>query len=81
MPLAGAARGRIANSATLLSKPGCPYCAAARDNLQRRNVRYVDHNVKADRAALDRMLELNGGKRMVPTIVEGDQVQVGFHGY
>jgi glutaredoxin len=69
------------DSATLFSKPGCPYCAAARDDLRRRNVRYVDHNVIADRAALDRMLDLNGGKRMVPTIVEGDQVKVGFHGY
>jgi glutaredoxin len=69
------------NSATLFSKPSCPYCAAARDDLQRRNVRYVEHNVIADRAALDRMLDLNGGKRRVPTIVEGDQVKVGFHGY
>ena len=71
----------MTNSATLFSKPGCPYCAAARDNLQRCNVHYVDHNVIADRAALDRILDLNSGKRMVPTIVEGDQVQVGFHGY
>ena len=69
------------NPATLFSKPGCPECAAARDNPQRCNVHYVDHNVIADRAALDRMLDLNSGKRMVPTIVEGDQVKVGFHGY
>ena len=69
------------DSATLFSKPGCPYCVAARDDLQRRSVRYVDYNVIADRAALDRMLDLNGGKRMVPTIVEGDRVKVGFHGY
>jgi glutaredoxin len=69
------------NSAILFSKPGCPYCAAAREDLQRRNVRFVEHNVEADRAALDRMLALNSGKRMVPTIVEGDEVQVGFHGY
>jgi glutaredoxin len=69
------------NCATLFSKPGCPYCAAARDDLRRRNVRYVDHNIIDDRAALDRMLDLNGGKRMVPTIVEGNQVKVGFHGY
>ncbi len=62
-------------------KPGCPYCAAAKDDLQRRGVRFREHNVKADPAALQRMLDLNGNRRQVPTIVEGDQVRVGFHGY
>lgn len=69
------------HAATIFSKPGCPYCAAAKDDLQRRRVTYVEHDVMADRAALARMLDLNGGKLMVPTIVEDDQVQVGFHGY
>jgi glutaredoxin len=69
------------STATIFTKPGCPYCAAAKDDLQRRKIRYVEHNVQADRAALDRMLALNGRKRMVPTVVEGDQVKVGFHGY
>jgi glutaredoxin len=69
------------SSATILTKPGCPYCAAAKDDLQRRKVRHVEYNVQADPAALDRMLGLNGRKRRVPTIVEGGQVKVGFHGY
>lgn len=69
------------SDATLYTKPGCPYCAAARDDLQRRGVHYTEHNVKADQAALLRMLELNGNRRQVPTIVQGDQVSVGFHGY
>ena len=66
---------------TIFTKPGCPYCAAARDDLKQRKIQYTEHNVKADRAALRRMLELNGSRRQVPTIVEGDIVQVGFHGY
>jgi len=66
---------------TLYTKPGCPYCAAARDDLQRRGVHYSEHNVKSDQAALRRMLGLNGNRRQVPTIVQGDQVSVGFHGY
>jgi glutaredoxin 3 len=66
---------------TLYTKPGCPYCAAAKDDLQRRGVRYTEHNVKADQAALRRMLELNGNQRQVPTIVQGDRVSVGFNGY
>ena len=69
------------STAALFSKPGCPYCTAARDDLRHRQVTYVEHDVMADRAALARMLDLNGGKRMVPTIVEDDQVRVGFHGF
>lgn len=66
---------------TIYTKPGCPYCAAARDDLQQQGIRYAEHNVKADQAALRRMLELNGNRRQVPTIVQGGKVTVGFHGY
>jgi glutaredoxin 3 len=66
---------------TIYTKSGCPYCAAAKDDFERRNVRYTEHNVKQSRGALKRMLELNGGRRQVPTIVEGSQVTVGFNGY
>jgi glutaredoxin len=66
---------------TIYAKPGCPYCAAAMDDMQRRNVSYIKHNVQQDQAALKKMLELNGGRRQVPTIVQGNQVTVGFNGY
>lgn len=66
---------------TLYTKPGCPYCAAARDDLQQRGIGYSEHNVQADPAALRQMLALNGNRRQVPTIVQGDHVTVGFHGY
>jgi glutaredoxin 3 len=67
--------------ATIYTKPGCPYCAAAKDDLTRRGIRYVEHNVEADPVALRRMLERNGGRRHVPTLVQDGQVTVGFHGY
>jgi glutaredoxin 3 len=66
---------------TIFTKPGCPYCAAAKDDFQRQGVRYVEHNVKADKKALRRMLELNGGQRRVPTIIQDKRVTVGFNGY
>ena len=69
------------NDVTIYTKPGCPYCAAAKDDLQQRSVRYTEHNVKSDSAALRRMLKLNGGRRQVPTLVQGDRVTVGFNGY
>jgi glutaredoxin 3 len=30
---------------TLYTKPGCPYCAAAMDDLQKRGIQYTEHNV------------------------------------
>lgn len=64
----------------IFTKPGCPYCAAAKDHFQRQGIHYTEYNVTADPSALRRMLELNGGRRQVPTIVQDDRVTVGFHG-
>jgi glutaredoxin len=36
--------------------------------------------VKADNAALQRMLAHSRGRRSVPVIVDGDQVTIGFDG-
>ncbi len=66
---------------TIFTKPGCPYCAAAKEEFRRRGVQYEEYNVREDPAALRRMLELNGGQHRVPTIVEGNKATVGFHGY
>jgi glutaredoxin 3 len=66
---------------TIYTKQGCPYCAAAKDDLRQRGVAFQEHDVLKDGAALRRMLELNGGRRHVPTIVQGGRVSVGFDGY
>ena len=66
---------------TIYTKPGCPYCAAAKDDLQQRGVHYSEHNVKADQSALRDMLKLNGNRRQVPTIVQDGRATVGFNGY
>jgi len=66
---------------TIYTKPGCPYCAAAREEMQRDGVQFAEHNVKADKSALREMLELNGDRRQVPTIVRDGKVTVGFNGY
>jgi glutaredoxin 3 len=66
---------------TIYTKPGCPYCAAAKADLQQRGLAYTERNVQADRTALRDMLELNGNRRHVPTLVQDGQVTVGFHGH
>jgi glutaredoxin len=70
----------MADEVVIYGKDSCPYTAAAVEDYQGRNVpvRYI--NVKKDRAELDRMLALTGGRREVPVILEAGRVTVGFGG-
>jgi glutaredoxin 3 len=68
-------------SVVLYTAPGCPHCAEAREDLEWRGVEFVEYDVEADEGARARMLELSGGIRLVPVIVEaGRSVQVGWQG-
>lgn len=71
----------MTKSVTIYTKPGCPFCIAAKADLKLKRVEYTEYNVKADPERLEEMLQLNGGQRSVPTIVEGEKVTVGFAGY
>jgi mycoredoxin len=64
----------------IFSKPTCPYTRGLRRKLEHDGVTYVEHDVQSDPAMLQLMLKLNGGQRNVPTLRQGDQVTVGFHG-
>lgn len=65
----------------LYTAPGCQYSAAARENLELRGVEFVEYDVESDPEARRRMLQLTGGTRTVPVIVEeGKPVQVGWTG-
>jgi glutaredoxin 3 len=67
----------MANSVELYVTAGCPYCASAREDLEWRGVDFVEYDVEQDRDAYERMLELTGGNRTVPVIVEeGKPVEV-----
>jgi glutaredoxin len=64
----------------IFGKGSCAYTNAARQSYAGRGyqVEYLD--VKADPAAMARFLELSGGARRVPLIVERGRVTVGFDG-
>jgi glutaredoxin 3 len=62
------------------TKPGCPYCAAAKEDLKNRGISYEEFDVTAGRQYADEALQYSRGQRMVPIIVTGDDVQVGFNG-
>ncbi len=60
---------------------GCPYCAAAREDLEWRGIAFVEYDVERDPTARERMLQITGGARTVPVIVEeGKPAQVGWMG-
>jgi glutaredoxin 3 len=59
----------------------CPHCAAAREDLEWRGIAFVEYDVERDPQARARLLQLTGGTRTVPVIVEESKpVQIGWMG-
>lgn len=64
----------------IYGKDSCPYTQAAREDYQRRGVRFDYINVKKHPAELERMLACSHGQRAVPVIVDDGVVTIGFGG-
>jgi glutaredoxin 3 len=64
----------------IFGKDSCPYTMAARDDCTARGVAFEYVNVKKNPAQLAEMLQHSGGRRVVPVIVDGDVVTIGFAG-
>ena len=65
----------------LYTASGCEFSASAREDLEWRGVEFVEFDVENDPNARERMLQLTGGSRTVPVIVEdGKPVQIGWMG-
>ena len=64
----------------IYTKPGCPYCAAAMRDLRERGLSYEEISVESNPAARAEVMRLSDGSGIVPILVEGDKVKVGFDG-
>ena len=64
----------------IYTKPGCPYCAAARKDLEERGKPYEEISIKDNPKAAAEVMRLSGGKGIVPVLVSGEEVKVGFGG-
>jgi len=65
---------------TIYTKPGCPYCAAAKQDFEERGIEYEEINIENNPEALKEAMRLSDGKIIVPIIVAGDEVKIGFGG-
>lgn len=65
---------------TLYTKPGCPYCAAARGDLQGRGIDFVEIDVTLTPGAEENLAALTNGQMVVPVLVQDGDVRVGFGG-
>ena len=57
---------------TLYTKPGCPYCMAARNDLVARGVEYQEIDVTSTPGGEEQLAELTLGTMLVPVIVAED---------
>jgi glutaredoxin 3 len=65
----------------LFGTASCPYTEEMREWLEWRGCEFVEYDVDEDRAAYARMLELSGGQRTVPILIEdGKLLQSGWQG-
>ena len=63
----------------IFTKPGCPYCAAAKEDLNQKGIPYTEHDVTVDPAIKEQAIKL-AGRASVPVIVRDGEVTVGFGG-
>lgn len=63
----------------IYTKPTCPYCAAAKEDMNKKGISYTEIDVTASEEALAEMEKISGG-RQVPVIVKGGEVSIGFGG-
>jgi glutaredoxin len=57
----------------MYSTTWCPDCRRAKDFLQRRGVAFEEINIENDPDAEDLVIEVNHGRRKVPTIQVGER--------
>ena len=64
----------------IYTTPGCPFCATARQDLAQQGVTYEEISIENNPEVVEEVMRLSNGTGIVPIIVSGDDVQVGFGG-
>ncbi|HEV2076158.1 MAG TPA: glutaredoxin family protein [Thermoleophilaceae bacterium] len=61
-------------------KPGCPYCASAREGLTERGLRWEERDATERPEWRQELFEHSAGTGVVPTIVGPEGTEVGWNG-
>ena len=69
----------MSESLIIYSKPGCPYCASAKDDFSQKGIPFEDRDVTSNPQFKEDALRL-AGVAAVPVIVRDGEVTVGFGG-
>ncbi len=54
----------------MYTKPGCPYCQAARDHYNNHGIKFTEYDAQTDKSRQREMLAITNGDPTVPAIVE-----------
>jgi len=71
---------QIPEQVTIYTTPGCPFCAAAKQDLEERGIPYKELSIQDDPKVAQEAMRLSNGKGIVPILVIGEEVKVGFGG-
>ncbi len=64
----------------IYTKSGCPYCAAAKEDFRKRGEQFTELDIYQNKDKAENIFR-KAGRRVVPIIVKGEQIKVGFNGY
>jgi glutaredoxin 3 len=65
---------------TIYTKPGCPYCAAAKEDLNKRGIEFHEINAAASADLKDELVRVSGGTAVPVIVGEDGKVTIGFSG-
>jgi C_GCAxxG_C_C family probable redox protein len=70
----------VPRQVTIYTMPGCPFCAAAKQDLEERGVPYKELSTQDDPKVAQEVMRLSNGTGIVPILIIGEEVKVGFGG-
>jgi C_GCAxxG_C_C family probable redox protein len=71
---------KVPQQVTIYTRPGCPFCAAAKQDLEERGIAYKELSIQDDPKIAQEVMRLSKGEGIVPILVSGDEVKIGFGG-
>jgi C_GCAxxG_C_C family probable redox protein len=71
---------RAPQTAVIYTRPGCPFCAEAKKDLEERGVPFEEISIEDNPRAVAEVMRLSKGAGVVPILVSGEEVKVGFGG-